>query len=277
MSQHSANGGVIRVRGLNLWVEQAGEGTALLLISGLGYSNWCWKDLQATLSSELRVISFDNRGTGRSDKPAAPYSIAMMAEDATGVLDALGVTSAHVLGHSMGGYVATQLALLHPQKVRSLTLVSTTCGGTEMVPVPESTLRLWGDVAGLPPVDSARRAMPTSFAAGWTERHPERFEQILAARLRHPTPPACWAAQFAACGEYIDKGIDASRIACPTLIIHGTEDRVVPYGNGELLRNRIPGARLAALPGCGHLPPLEEPERFAQLVREHIVGSAQRA
>ncbi len=266
----------IRIGEVELWVEQAGSGPALLLISGLGYSNWCWQDLQSQLSPELHVISFDNRGTGRSEKAPAPYSIAMLAHDAAGVLDALGISSAHVLGHSMGGYIALQLAQLHPQKVASLTLVSTTCGGPGSVPAPEATLKLWGEVAGLPPVESARRAMPTSFAPGWTERHPARFEQVLQARLRHPTPPQCWAAQFAACVQFFEAGVDASRLRTPTLVIHGTEDRVVPYANGVALAQRLPQARLVTLEGCGHLPPLEEPERFAQLVREHV-GSALRA
>jgi len=270
--RNADHGEVMRIGDLGLWVEEAGGGAPLLLISGLGYSNWCWHDAQRALSPSLRVITFDNRGTGRSDKPPAPYSIPMLANDAVGVLDALRATPAHVLGHSMGGYIALTMALQHPQKVKSLTLVSTTRGGADMVPVPESTLKLWGETAVLPPRESARKAMPTSFAPGWTEKHPQRFEQLLDARLRHPTPPANWAAQFAACGQFLDRGADVSTIQCPTLVIHGTEDRVVPFGNGERLARAIPNAKLVALEGVGHLPPLEVPERFAQLVRDHVAS-----
>jgi pimeloyl-ACP methyl ester carboxylesterase len=263
---------MIRVGGLSLWVEQSGNGPAVLLVAGLGYSNWCWRELQSALSPDYGVISFDNRGTGRSDKPAGPYSIAMLADDAAGLLRALKVPSAHVVGHSMGGYIAMTLALAQPEMVRTLTLVGTTCGGPGTVPVPETTLRLWSEVAGLPPEQSARRSMPTSFAPGWTERNPQRFERLLAARLRYPTPPQCWAAQYAACAAYIERGIDAGRIRCPTLVIHGTEDRVVPYPNGVTLARRIPGARLVTLPGGGHLPPQEDPEGFAGLVRLHLAA-----
>jgi 3-oxoadipate enol-lactonase len=266
--------GLMRTAGLGLWIEQSGRGDPVLLISGLGYSNWCWADLQARLSGSYRVISFDNRGTGRSDKPAAPYSIAMMATDAQQVLDALGIEGAHVVGHSMGGYIAQQLALQAADRVMSLTLISTTCGGPEAVPVPESTLALWGETSKLPPQESARRAMPTSFAPGWTEKNPERFEEVLAARLLHPTPQQFWGAQFAAAAAFIERGADVAQIRCPTLIVHGTEDRIVPYGNGELLSRRIPGAKLETLQGCGHLPLLEEPERLARLLAEHLVRAA---
>ena len=264
----------IRANGIEIWVEDSGRGAPLLCISGLGYSNWCWADLQAQLSPTHRVITFDNRGTGRTEKAPAPYSIAQMAQDAASVLDALGVKQTHVIGHSMGGYIAMHLAVHHAAKVKSLTLVSTTCGGPEATPVPESTLKLWIELSTLPPIESARRGMPTSFAPGWTEKHPQRFEELLAARLQFPTPKECWAAQFAAAGQYIEKGIDVSSIDKPTLVIHGTEDRVVPYPNGELLARRIKGAKLVTLQGCGHLPLLEEPKRFATLVAEHLDKSS---
>ena len=274
MSHAQSTGKMIRIGDLELWVEQCGAGPAVLLIAGLGYSNWCWQELQAVLSANYRVISFDNRGTGRSAKPKGPYSIAMLAEDAAQLLDAIGAPQVHVVGHSMGGYIALTLAHTQPARVKTLTLVSTTCGGPGTVPAPEATLKLWGDVAGLPPEQAARRSMPTSFAPGWTERHPQRFEDLLAARLRHPTPPECWAAQFAGCVEYVERGVDVSGLAFPGLVIHGTEDRIVPYQNGVNLSQRMPRARLVTLSGCGHLPPLEEPERFAQLVAAHLAAPA---
>ena len=277
MSSPAARGDRINVGDLQLWVEQSGSGPDVLLISGLGYSNWCWQELQSALAPAHRVVSFDNRGTGRSDKPAGPYSIGMLADDAARLLDALRVPAAHVVGHSMGGYIAQQLALAHPDKVKTLCLVATAAGGPGMVPMPEATLRLWNEVAGLSPQESARRAMPTSFAPGWTERNPQRFEQLLAARLRHPTPPACWAAQYAACVAHVQHGLDVTAITAPALVMHGSEDRVVPHGNGELLAQRLPRAQLVTLQGRGHLLPLEEPERFAQLVAAHVAAHESRA
>jgi 3-oxoadipate enol-lactonase len=148
--------------------------------------------------------------------------------------------------------------------------VSTAGGGRGCLPLPEDTRAAWLAAAGLPPEQYARRTMPLSFAPGWTERHPKRFERYLRSRLQHPTPPACWAAQFQACEQYFAEGVGAEQIAQPALVIHGTADRVIPFANGELLASQLPNARLLRLDGVGHLPYLEEPERFASAVREFL-------
>lgn len=255
---------------ISLHVEQAGQGEPLLLISGLGYSSWCWQELREALAPQFRVITFDNRGTGRSDKPAGPYSIAMLADDAAQVLDHCGIARAQVMGHSMGGYVALTLALRHPEKVRSLTLISTSPGGSETEPVPVATQTAWQEAAALPPAQYARASMPHSFSQGWPEKNPERFERILKQRLEFPTPMDCWLAQYQACVGYVMQGVDVSRIQVPALVIHGTDDRVVPYHNGQLLVSRLPESRFISLPGSGHLPYLEDPLGFAGLIREHL-------
>lgn len=249
---------------------QAGAGPPLLLIAGLGYASWCWRDLQRDLAQDARTLAFDNRGTGRSDKPPGPYSLALMADDAAAVLDAAGWPDAHVLGHSMGGYIALTLALRHPQHVRSLVLVGTAPGGPESQPIPPDTLKSWEAARALPPQDYARRTMPHSFAPGWAEAHPREFEDILARRLEFPTPPANWLAQYHACVDYYVQGIDPARIRQPATVIHGEQDRVVPHANGKLLARTIPGARFVSLPDAGHLPQLEDPPAFAALVRAHL-------
>lgn len=258
---------------ISLHVEQAGHGEPVLLICGLGYSSWCWTEMRAALAPQFKVITFDNRGTGRSDKPAGPYTMAMLADDAARVLEHCGVTRAHVIGHSMGGYITLTLALRHLEKVSSLTLVSTSPGGPDTQPVPAETQAAWQAAASMPPQDYARASMPRSFSRGWTERNPERFEAILKQRLEFPTPMACWLAQYQACGEYVAQGVDVSQLAVPALVIHGTDDRVVPYYNGQLLASRLPQARLISLPGSGHLPYLEDPAGFAGVLREHLAAT----
>lgn len=255
---------------LTLWVERAGHGAPLLLITGLGYATWCWAGLRAGLADRAATVAFDNRGTGRSDKPAGPYSIAQMADDAAAVLDAVGLRDAHVLGHSMGGYVALLLALRAPARVRSLILVGTSPGGPGTLPVPEDTMKVWQLAGTLPPAEYARRSMPQSFAPGWTEAHPAEFEAILARRLEFPTPAAAWLAQYQACAEYVTAGAPVERIAAPALVIHGAQDRVVPHHNGALLARKLPRARLVTLPEAGHLPYLEDRDRFVARVRAHL-------
>ena len=254
----------------SLWIEQTGRGAPLLLIAGLGYSSWCWADVRQALKSDYRVVTFDNRGTGRSDKPPAPYSMSMMADDAVRVLDECGLADAHVIGHSMGGYIAQTLTLRHPDRVRSLILVGTSPGGQQTAPVPAETQASWRKAATLPPADYARSTMPRSFAPGWTEKNPQRFEQFLQQRLQFPTPAANWLAQFNACAEHVEQGVKVEAILQPTLVIHGTEDGVVPHENGVLLAQRLPNARFVSLPGIGHLPYLEDPEGFYRLARKFL-------
>lgn len=257
----------------NLWIEPpdpSARGAPLLMISGLGYSSWCWRELRGALSPDYRVVTFDNRGTGRSDKPPGPYSIPMMADDAVRVLDQCHVTDAHIIGHSMGGYIAQTLTLRHPQRVRSLILVGTSPGGRGTVPIPQETQTAWQNALRLSPADYARRTMPHSFAPGWTEKHPRRFEEFLQRRLEFPTPAECWLAQFQGCGEYVTQGVEVEDIRVPALVIHGREDAIVPHKNGEVLARRLPGAQFVSLPGVGHLPYLEDVEGFTRLAREFL-------
>lgn len=262
--------GPVRAGVLSLWHESEGSGPPLLLIAGLGYASWCWTELRERLAGRAEVHVFDNRGTGRSDKPAGPYSIAMLADDTAALLAALGLDSVHVLGHSMGGYIAQALALRHPGRVRSLLLACTSRGGPDTESMPPVTAAAWAQAAAQPPEVYARTSMPNSFAPGWTDRHPAEFEALLARRLRFPTPPENWKAQFDGCVEHVLKGLDVSPIRVPVTIVHGRLDRVVPYRNGELLAQSLPHARFVTLDAVGHLPMLEEPDAFGAIVRDHM-------
>jgi pimeloyl-ACP methyl ester carboxylesterase len=253
------------VEGGLLYVEEHGSGgVPLLLIQGLGYSMWGWRYQLGVF--DRRTIAFDNRGTGRSSKEAGPYSMEQFAGDAVSVLDALGVESAHVLGLSMGTFVAQCLALQAPGRVRSLVLVGGSPGGPEHAAVPAETLDAWLASADLPPAEFVRRTMHLSFSPGWAEAHPDEYESLVAARLEHPTPAECWRGQFAAAGRFLEQGARVDRIDLPVLVVHGDADRVVPLSNGLLLARSIPGAELALLPGCGHVVQLESPDEFNALV-----------
>lgn len=270
-----SGGRLIDATGARLWVEPgAGSGPPVLLIAGLGYASWCWHELRQHLGSELALTAFDNRGAGRSDKPAGPYTIAQLADDAAAVIDATGGGPVAVLGHSMGGYIALTLALRHPGKVRSLVLVGTSPGGPATQPTPADTLATWQLAGTMAPQQYARVSMPKSFAPGWTQAHPAEFEDILARRLQFPTPAASWLAQYQACVEYVRQGAPVEQVAAPALVIHGEQDQVVVHANGELLARRLPHARFVSLPAAGHLPFLEDPPGFAGLVRGHLRGTA---
>ena len=231
---------------------------------------WCWEELREQLGAELNLNAFDNRGAGRSDKPAGPYTIAQLADDAAGVLDGLGLARVAVLGHSMGGYIAQELALRHPSRVRSLVLVGTASGGPATLPVPKTTLDIWLANAHLPPPEYVRATMHLSFAPGWTDDHPSEYEAFIEARLEYPTPPEAWRAQFDAANAWSAAARPVEEIRVPTLVIHGDADRVLPVENGREIARRIPGAELRELPGRGHVLNLEEPDEFNGIVLDFL-------
>lgn len=245
---------------VDLHVSEVGTGDPVVLIPGLGYASWFWVS-QDPLASGYRLLKVDPRGAGRSPKPPKPYDIEDMAADIARVIETR-EGPAHVVGHSMGGYLALTLASDRPELVRSLSLVSTSCGGPGHEPVPGDTKAAWLAESDRPPNEYARATMPISFRPGWTDQHPDRYEDLLQSRLEYPTPPESWQAQFAACESFLENGADTAAIDVPTLIVHGDADRVVPIDNGWLLADAIPDARLVVFEDAGHLIPIEEPERF---------------
>lgn len=246
--------------------EETGAGDPVLLIHGLGYARWGWEPLVPLLAASHRVIWFDNRGIGASDVPPGPYDASMMAGDALAVLDAAGVRRAHVVGTSLGGMIAQEVALSAPDRVDRLVLLSTTPGATGGVPMPEVSVRLIAEAPSLPPAIALQRFVENALG---DELDPDLVQRILAHRLAAPQDPAGWAAQAAAGTTYDGRGRAAS-IAAPTLVISGTEDRVVDPRNAAVLAETIPGARLQLIGGGGHLVFWERPQAVADLILEHL-------
>jgi len=252
---------------VKLYTEEHGEGHPLLLITGLGYALWSWQRQIPAWSRRFRVVAIENRGTGRSPKPPGPYSIEEMADDAA---EALRGRHAHVAGFSMGGYIAQTLARRHPELVERLVLICTGTGGANYLPTPAETIAAWEANADRAPAEFARATMPLSFRPGWTDEHPEEFEQLLDDRLEHPTPPECWRAQYDACWRFVAQRTPVEEIAAPALVAHGDADRIVPYENGLELARRIPGLEFVRFEGGGHLLFLESPEDFNRTVEEFL-------
>jgi len=252
---------------------RAGDGDArrapdlsapLLLIAGLGQGAWAWRDVVPLLERE--AITFDNRGTGLLNGEPARETIAELAEDALAQVDG----PADMVGLSMGGYVAMTIALTRPEAMRSLLLVGTGAGGPGRVRRPKHVADAFFVALRLPYEEYARRTMPYTFAEGWAERNSERFEELLAARLENPTPYSTIEAHAEACYAFYRAGCAVEGITAPTLVIHGSEDLIVPVENGRMLAERIPGARYVELTGRGHNLPLEEPDTFARLVQDFV-------
>ena len=241
--------------------ERHGAGPPLLLIQGLGYARWGWEPVVEPLARSFDVILFDNRGIGESDAPAGPYTAAQMAGDALHVLDEAGVERAHVVGTSLGGMIAQELALAQPGRIDKLVLACTTPGGPQSVPMPEQTVKLLQNGASLRQfVENALAPDPSI----------EIVERILRHREATAQPLEAWSAQAAA-GMGFDAFDRIDGIRAPTLILHGTEDAVVDSRNTTLLERRIPDARIELFPGAGHLFFWEQPERFVAAVEEFLL------
>lgn len=259
--------------GTRLHVQTAGHGKTVLLIHGLGYAAWAGAPLRARLvGAGFRYVTFDNRGTGRSDKPHGPYTIAQLADDAANVLATEAQPPAHIIAYSLGGYVALQLALEHPALVQTLTLIATSAGGPGAMDVPEATRAAWAAAVGGSPEEFARATMPLSFRPGWTENHPEAFEAILKSRLEQPTPEHAWQAQYEAGARHLSTGLDVRGIRVPALVLHGTNDRILPYTNGSQLASLLPHAQFHALEGAGHLSWIEEPEGVSAQIIDFLTN-----
>lgn len=250
-----------KVNGIELYYEVHGPEGAdfLLMIQGLGHDARFWFRQVPELSRHFRLILFDNRGVGRSDKPDEPYSIAGDAADALGLLDVLGVERAHVLGASRGGYIAQEIAISYPERVRKLVLLCTHYGGPEYL---ELTRDLWKellDVKGLPPDEIHRRFICYAVTEGFFERERELVEEMVRMRLELPQPAYAFKRQFEAAAAF-DVKDRVHLIRAPTLLLAGKEDKIVPLVLMERLAERIPKARLVVVEEAGHFLFIERPE-----------------
>jgi pimeloyl-ACP methyl ester carboxylesterase len=256
-----------------LYYETHGQGQPLLLIAGLGYSSWVWRWMVPGLAERLQVIVFDNRGVGQSDIPPGPYTAGMLAEDAAGLLQALGIEQAAVLGHSMGGYVAQQLALSRPELVSHLILASTNFGGPNSVPPSPEALAILTDISG-DAVTRFRRGLAVSVAPGFAQRRPELIEEWLQWRTDNPVQPEGYQAQLAVGLSLFDEANAfeqrLSQIEAPALVLFGAHDQVIPAANAELLANRLPNSTTHIIANAGHFFPIEAPEEAVRVVVEFV-------
>jgi pimeloyl-ACP methyl ester carboxylesterase len=239
--------------------ESTGAGAPVLLVMGLGVSATGWWRTVPVLAQAARVITFDNRGVGRSDHPPGPYSVAQMADDAVAVLDAAGERSAHVYGISLGGMIAQQVALAHPDRVRGLVLGATTPGGPDATPLDDEVSAFFRRRLEMPADEAVWASVPYSYGELTRSTGGQRIAEDVAERLRFPVEPVGYGGQLEA-ALHFNVGERLGEIAAPTLVVHGDADRIVPCANGRLLAERIPGAKLEVLPGAGHLYPTDAPE-----------------
>lgn len=237
--------------GARLHYEVHGAGEPVLLIMGLGSNAYGWHRTIPWMAERYETIAFDNRGTGRSDVPDGPYTIAQMAADAAAVLDAAGHATAHVVGASLGGMIAQRFALQYPERLRSLVLVCTTPGSHNATSASKDVLAALTQ-GGEDPSTVYRRNAWFLYGDETRARYPERIEEDLRYRSRIPTQPKGYLGQLGAAMHH-NTWDELASIAVPTLVVHGDADLLIPTENGRHLAARIPGSQLVLLPGAGHM------------------------
>jgi len=237
----------------------------LLLIQGLGFDRTGWRPVLRGLRRHFRLVLVDNRGSGRSGPAEKPLQVADMARDVISVLDAAGVARTHVLGVSLGGMVAQEVAIRYPERVDRLVLLSTTPGWPYGYPMPASSVALLAATGRLAPEVALRRHVENSLAPSTVEHRPDLVDRMVAHQRAHPPDPDGWQAQLVAGAGYSGNS-RRTQIRAPTLVMHGDADAVVDPRNARLLATGIPGAELLILRGLGHLFFWEAPEKVVETV-----------
>jgi pimeloyl-ACP methyl ester carboxylesterase len=256
----------ISVGDVLLSYKQAGEGSDFVLIHGLGGDLHVWDSEAAVFSRHHRVLRFDVRGCGASDKPPGPYSPALFARDIDALLAGLHIPAAHVLGISMGGVIAQRLALDFPARVRSLVLVSTSSE------VKQHAIAMWQWLADLierEGFDASTADASRAFSPAFAAAHPEVVAEI--GRRNAANDPRAYAAAARAVSDY-NWTEELRRVVAPTLILQGLEDQLTPPGGAVKMSRVLPRSRLLMINGAGHSLPLEQPSLFHNAVLAFLAG-----
>ena len=263
---------ITKVRDINIEYYVEGEGSPLLLIIGFAGQASSWGEpFLELLRPHFKVIRFSNRGTGLTDKPDAEYTIPMMADDAVGLLDQLGIGKAHVMGISMGGTIAQELALGHPERVLGLVLGCTGCGAAHSVPAEPQAIAIMAPTPGLSAVDWAKRLNSVLVTPEYAERERDALQAVTEEYARNPTPPHVMGRQASALAQF-DSYDRLPQMQIQTLILHGDKDRLNRVQNARILHDRIPNAKLQILSDVGHMFFWEEPAESAESVVEFLAS-----
>jgi 3-oxoadipate enol-lactonase len=241
----------VKVKDLNVYYETAGTGFPLVMVMGLGANkDWWAPPLINAISKKYKTIIFDNRGVGRTETPETNFTIKMMADDTIGLMDALKMPKAHILGISLGGMVAQELVLNYPKRVEKLVLCSTMCGPSHAVMNPEVTKQL--QTAGtLPPADIVKGIIMLLFPPEFIKANPKVIEETTRLLLIAPTRSDMYMRQLGATVMF-DTYDRLPTIKTPTLVMHGKKDILIPPQNGKIIADRIPGAKLVNFEKTGH-------------------------
>ena len=261
----------VSVNGLKLYYESEGDGEPVVLIPGFAAGRWIWFKQTAELSRNFRVIVFDPRGVSASDKPEGPQTIGLLADDVAHLLQTIGVSSAHIVGASFGGFVAQEFALKYPSLTRKLVLCCTSFGGpNHIVPAPETLLAL-ASTKGLNSEERMRANLLLAFTPEFVKTQTAEVDHIVHLRATNDVPEHIYLSQLQAAMNFnVESRL--SEIKTPTLVLSGDADVIVPVQNSRNLAAKIPNAKLQIVNGGSHTFFIEQAQEFNRILSAFIRG-----
>lgn len=263
----------VRVGKLRMHYRIEGEGPPLVMIMGLNGDVTWWDRLVPELYHHFRLILFDNRGAGLTDKPNERYTIPMLAEDTVGLMEQIGIRQAHVFGISMGGMIAQEMALVYADHVKGLVLGCTHSGGRGLHAPSREAIQKLTDSRGKSLQAFAEQILSVLFSPSFVQRNPAYIRRLVQHYVSAPPSGKGFSRQFlAVLGHNAYDRLPLIRH--PTLILAGDADALLPPENSAVLCSRIPGARLVMIPGAGHAFFIEDPVTTADLLKEHLLAAS---
>lgn len=278
----------VHVGDIDIAYKMFGKGDPILLFNGASDGMDAWDpSLLRILSSNHTVIAFDTRGIGNTTTGSKPYSHQQLANDSAGLLDALKIPKANVMGYSLGSYIAEQLAIMYPDKVNSLVLVGSSCGGKDHTPKPSEFIKLQSDIVnkGLNNIsltaEDIKSLISASLGSGWVKLHPESLDfpaNITSLQQLKPGLPPEIAKNQNNVGKYWEDNpswtgacVELAKTARPTLVITGTDDdKYQPHVNSLKIVEKIPGAWLVQIKNAGHAVPDQYPEEIGKILNTFL-------
>ena len=278
----------VHVGDIDIAYKKLGKGDPILLFNGASDGMDAWDpSFPRILSSNHTVIAFDSRGIGNTTVGSKPYTYQQLANDSAGLLDALKIPKADVLGYSLGSYIAEQLAIMYPDKVNGLVLVGSSCGGKDHTPKPPEFIKLQSEIINksLNNVsishEELKELISASVGSGWLKLHPESLDipanLTTLQQLKPGLPPEIANNQNTVGKHWEDNPNwngtcdDLSKLAKPTLIITGTDDnQYQPHANSLKIVEKIPGAWLVQIKDAGHAVMDQYPEKIAKILNTFL-------
>jgi pimeloyl-ACP methyl ester carboxylesterase len=261
----------VKVNDIQMYYEVKGEGFPLMMINGLGgnLAGWDPRSIEA-FSKKFKLILFDNRDAGRTDTSEREYTMETFADDTAGLMNALGISKAHIFGQSMGGMIAQEFAINYPEKTAKLVLCSTHCGGSKVVQPSQKVSRMLTiDTSGMSQEEYIRMFATIGFTDDYIKNSFDSLKLRIQKSLRYPISAAGYKRQLNAIGKF-NAYERLQQIKAPTLVLHGRKDVLIPPENGSILAEAIPNAKLVFFEKSAHIL-AEEIEEVIDVIKEFLL------